>query len=93
MSTANVPQEGKLNAADFAAILSTTLAMAAEAGLSVGVRNRPGDGGRPAGLLIFIAGLSATDDGRLTTGVLAPEGIEGHADGPADTAVVGGKDA
>lgn len=65
MSTAKVPQEAKLNAADFAAILSTTLAMADEAGLSVGVRNRAATGDRPAGLLIFIEGLNTTADGRL----------------------------
>lgn len=59
-------EQKDLDAADFAAILSTTLAMATEAGLSVGVRNRDETGGRAAGLLIFIEGLSVTDDGRLT---------------------------
>jgi hypothetical protein len=54
-----------LTAADFAAILSSTLAMAAEAGLFVGVRNRPAADGRPNGLLIFVSGLSVTPDGRL----------------------------
>lgn len=73
MSTAKVPQrETPLDAADFAAILSTTLAMAAEAGLSVGVRNRPADNARPAGLLLFIAGLSVDAQGRIVAAVTAP---------------------
>lgn len=55
-----------LTSADFADILSSTLALAAEVGLAVGVRNRPPADGRPAGLLVFIEGLSATPDGRLT---------------------------
>ena len=94
MSTAKVPQgETLLDAADFAAILSTTLAMATEASLSVGVRNRPGDNIRPAGLLIFIEGLRATTDGRLIADELPPQSIEGHANGPADTAIVGGQNA
>ncbi len=88
MSTAKVPQEGKINAADFAAILSTTLAMADEAGLSVGVRNRPPTGDRPAGLLIFIGGLSTTADGRLVADELIPEVIEGNANGSSDTPVL-----
>lgn len=93
MSTAKVPQrETPLDAADFAAILSTTLAMAAEAGLSVGVRNRPADNARAAGLLIFIEGLGV-NGGRIVAHELAPQGIEGHADGGADTAIVGGQDA
>lgn len=89
MSTAKVPQEERINAADFAAILSTTLAMATEAGLSVGVRNRAA-AGRPAGLLIFIEGLNTTADGRLIASELAPQSIEGHPDGGADTAIVPG---
>ena len=67
-SPAIVPQSDEqpaLTAADFAAILSSTLAMAAEAGLSVGVRNRPAVDGRPAGLLVFVSGLGANSDGRL----------------------------
>lgn len=93
MSTAKVPQETQLDAADFAAILSTTLAMAAEAGLGVGVRNRPAAGGSAAGLLIFIEGLSATPDGRLAADVLAPEGVQGDPDSRANAAVVSGQDA
>lgn len=92
MSTAKVPQgETPLDAADFAAILSTTLAMAAEAGLSVGVRNRPGDNARPAGLLIFIEGLRATTDGRLIANELPPKGVEGNPDGGASAAVMEGQ--
>lgn len=67
-STAKTPE---LTAADFAAILSTTLAMAAEVGLSVGVRNRTAAGDRAAGLLIFVEGLGVAEDGRLTAD--APE--------------------
>lgn len=58
-------ETNQLSPAEFAAILSTTLAMAEEAGLFVGVQNRPASGVRPGGLLIFIGGLSATEDGRL----------------------------
>lgn len=98
-SPATVPQSEEapaLTAADFAAILSSTLAMAAEAGLAVGVRNRPADGSRPAGLLVFIEGLNATADGRLippAPDVLAPKGIEGNPNGAGNTAIVPGKDA
>jgi hypothetical protein len=63
-----VPQNDesdRLSAADFAAILTTTLDMAAEAGLTVGVRATPANERRPAGLLIFVAGLTTTADGRL----------------------------
>ena len=60
-----------LTAADFAAILSSTLAMAAEVGLAVGVRNRPAADGRAAGLLIFVAGLQVDGDDRL----VAPDNL------------------
>jgi len=90
MSTAKEPE---LTAADFADILSTTLAMAAEAGLFVGVQNRPATGNRAAGLLIFIGGLNTTTDGRLTATMLPPERVKGDPDGGADTAVVAGQDA
>jgi len=60
-----------LTAADFAAILSSTLAMAAEVGLAVGVRNRPAADGRAAGLLIFVAGLQVDGDVRL----VAPDNL------------------
>ena len=80
MSTAKVPQgETPLEAADFADILSTTLAMAAEAGLSVGVRNRPGEG------------LRATADGRLIAGELPPKSIEGHPDSGGNATVMEGQ--
>lgn len=62
-STAEVVPQ--LTAADFADILAATLAMAAEAGLSVGIRNTETTATRPAGLLVFIAGLAADADGRL----------------------------
>ena len=55
-----------LTAADFADILATTLAMAAEAGLSVGVQNRPATDSRPAGLLLFVSGLSADRQGHIS---------------------------
>lgn len=83
-------EQKDLDAADFAAILSTTLAMATEAGLSVGVKNRPASLGRPAGLLIFIEGLNATADGRLIAEPLVPQVIEGDPDRRADAAVVNG---
>lgn len=93
MSTAKSTANGaQIDAADFAAILSTTLAMAAEVGLSVGIRERPASDGRAAGLLIFIEGLGV-NGGRIVAHELAPQGIEGHADGGADTAIVGGQDA
>ena len=73
-STAKPVPQGEeaasLTAADVAAILSSTLALATEAGLAVGVRNRPTADGRAAGLLIFVAGLQVDGDGRL---VAAPD--------------------
>lgn len=51
--------------ADFAAILSTTLALAAEVGVQVGIRNAPEKEHRPAGILIYISGIEADADGRL----------------------------
>lgn len=72
MSPAKVPQNEAIDetllAADFADILAATLAMAPEAGLSVGVRNREADGNRPAGLLIYISGLQVDPAGRITEG-------------------------
>ena len=71
-SPATVPQsDATLTAADFAAILSSTLALATEAGLTVGVRNRPAADGRAAGLLIFVAGLQVDGDVRL----VAPDNL------------------
>ncbi len=66
-SPATVPQSetAALTAADFAAILSSTLALATEAGLTVGVRRADATPTRPAGLLLFIAGLTVDADGRL----------------------------
>ena len=67
-STAIVPQSEEtpaLTADDFAAILSRTLALATEAGLTVGVRRADATPTRPAGLLLFIAGLTVDADGRL----------------------------
>lgn len=58
-------EQNDLSAADFAAILSTTLAMATEAGLSVGVRRSEATATRPTGLLVFVAGLSIDEEGRL----------------------------
>lgn len=58
-------EQKDLSAADFAAILSTTLAMATEAGLTVGVRQSEATGTRPAGLLVFVSGLSIDAEGRL----------------------------
>ena len=52
-----------LAAADFADILTTTLALAAEAGLSVGVQNRPATDVRPGGLLLFVSGLCVDAQG------------------------------
>ena len=54
-----------LTAADFADILATTLALAAEAGLSVGVQTRPATDVRPGGLLVFVSGLSADGQGHI----------------------------
>ena len=58
-------KQNDLDATDFAAILSTTLAMATEANLSVGVRNRAATNTHSQGLLIFIEGLFVTEDGHL----------------------------
>ena len=62
-----------LTAADFADILATTLALAAEAGLSVGVQNRPATDIRPGGLLLFVSGLSADSQGHIATQAPAPQ--------------------
>ena len=65
-----------LTAADFADILATTLAMASEAGLSIGVQNRPATETRPAGMLLFISGLSVDAQGHIIAAefaVAAPE--------------------
>lgn len=64
-----------LTPADFAAILSTTLAMAGEAGLIVGVRNADANAKRPDGLMIYIAGLRTDGEGA----VFAPEVEEAPA--------------
>ena len=47
-----------LTAADFADILTTTLALAAEAGFSVGVQNRTANDGKPGGLPVFVSCLT-----------------------------------
>ena len=65
-----------LTAADFADILTTTLAMASEAGLSIGVQNRPATETRPAGLLLFVSGLAVDAQGHIAAAefaVAAPE--------------------
>ena len=54
-----------LTAADFADILASTLALATEAGLSVGVQNRPATDVRPGGLLVFVSGLTADAQGHI----------------------------
>ncbi len=61
----NIQTDEPITAADFAAILSTTLAMATETGLQVGVRNRAADDNRPAGLLIFVSGIQVDEGGEL----------------------------
>lgn len=88
--SANEENYPAFTASDFVSILSSTLSYATEAGLSVGVKNRPASPGRAAGLLIFIGGLSTTADGRLVAGALIPEVIEGDPDSRADAAVVVG---
>lgn len=50
---------------EFAGFLSSVLSYAADAGLSVGVRQSEATGTRPAGLLVFVSGLSIDADGRL----------------------------
>lgn len=72
-STAKTPA---LTAADFADILATTLAMAAEVGLSVAARKSEATAARPAGLLLFVEGLSATDDGRIVAIADEPEAVQ-----------------
>ena len=62
-----------LTAADFADILATTLAMATEAGLSVGVQNRLATDARPSGLLLFISGLGVDALGHITAANPAPQ--------------------
>ena len=62
-----------LTAADFADILATTLALATEAGLSVGVQNRPATDVRPGGLLVFVSGLTADAQGHIAATPAPPE--------------------
>lgn len=54
-----------LDAKQFAAILSATLAMAGEADIQVGTRNVPTSERRPAGLMLYISGIEVAADGRL----------------------------
>ena len=61
-----------LTAADFADILTTTLALAAEAGLSVGVQNRPATDVRPGGLLLFVSGLGVDAQGHIAPMAATP---------------------
>jgi len=61
----NTDETNYLDAAEFAAILSTTLAMANEAGIQVGIRNAPANERRPAGLMIYLSGVEVDGDGRL----------------------------
>ena len=61
-----------LTAADFADILATTLALATEAGLSVGVQNRPATDVRPGGLLLFVSGLGVDAGGHIAPMVATP---------------------
>lgn len=60
----------RLTPADFAAILATTLAMATEAGVTIGVRATEANDRRPAGLLLFVSGLTVDPSGQLA--VLEP---------------------
>jgi hypothetical protein len=62
-----------LTAADFAAILSSTLALAAEAGLVVGVRNAAANEKRPDGLMVYIAGLRTDGAGAIVAVTEAQE--------------------
>lgn len=64
-STAKVPQSDELTAEDFASILATTLALAEEAHIRIGVRNAPPTPLRGEGLMIFIPGLYVDGAGRL----------------------------
>ena len=61
-----------LTAADFADILATTLAMADEAGLSIGVQNRPATDARAGGLLLFVSGLGVDAQGHITAAPTPP---------------------
>jgi hypothetical protein len=60
-----------LTPADFADILTSSLALAAEAGLTVGIRNATANEKRPEGLLIYVSGLRT--DG--TGAILAANGL------------------
>ena len=62
-----------LTAADFAAILSSTLALAAEAGLMIGVRNAAANERRPDGLMLYIAGLHTDGNGAILAAEITQE--------------------
>lgn len=73
MSTAKHDEDDYvIGAADFAAILSSTLELAREAGLTVGVRTSAATEARPAGLLIFIPGLGLDAAGSITAQEIQP---------------------
>lgn len=65
ISPAKVSEE--LTAEDFAAILATTLALAEEVHIRIGVRNVPPTPLRGEGLMIFIPGLFVDGAGRINT--------------------------
>lgn len=54
-----------LTVADFADILSSTLAIASEVGLIVGVRDAAANEKRPDGLMIYVAGLRMNGEGSI----------------------------
>ena len=54
----------QLGPEDFAEILTTTLALAAEAGIMIAVKPVGGTAARSAGILIYLSGLDA-DSGRI----------------------------
>lgn len=59
----------QIDMSDFADILATTLALAADTDIRVGIRNAPANDRRPAGLLIYISNLAVDIDGRIGAAV------------------------
>ena len=83
-----------LPVSDLLNILQGILRDLQEAGLPVSAVQLPVSDGRPLRVAVLMDHV-IFDTGKLIPApdILPPKGIEGHPDGPADTAVVVGKDA
>lgn len=83
-----------LPVSDLLNILQGILRDLQEAGLPVSAVNLPVSDGRPLRVAVLMDHV-IFDTGKFipAPAMLPPQGIEGHANGGADTAIVGGQDA